>query len=839
MWASTIAALLLGNADKYASVPDVEIQELIIDTRKIVNASHAVFFALKGANRDGHQFIEIAYRKGIRWFVVQSKIALDQYPQAHFIEVEDTLQALQLVGRHRRLQFTYPVIGITGSNGKTIVKEWLYELLAHCPPYNEMAGPIRSPKSYNSQIGIPLSTWLMQENNTIGIFEAGISKPGEMEKALAIIQPTIGIFTNIGEAHNEGFVTIQDKIEEKLKLFASVEQLVYSKDQEKIQAPLNDFLAEQGKAGHEIKTFTWATQQEADLKVTSIQSERQNTHIKAIFKGSEIAIDIPYLDKAYIENAIHCWAVLLMLGIAQESIQPLMANLQPVAMRLQLAAGINNSTIINDTYNSDYTSLKIAIDFLLQQNAHQQKTLILSDIFEVRQDDERFYERVAQLLAQKQIDRLIGIGEKISKYRVFFEQNENMHSTFFTDTKAFLSQFQAKQFGNETILLKGARSFEFEKIETLLEEKTHKTIMEVDLSAIQNNINVYKSYLKPGVKLMAMVKAFAYGTGSVEIANILQYEGVDYLTVAYLDEGIELRKAGISLPIMVMSPEFGAFDQMISWKIEPEIFSMLSLEQFLRTADQMGVEQYPIHIKLDTGMHRLGFSSADLPELINVLQHTKAVKVQSMFSHLVGSDEAAFDGFTEQQAKLYKEMSSTLIEGLGYKPIRHLCNSAAISRFPDLQYDMVRLGIGMYGVDANPKTQEQLRNVGTLKTTVAQVRSLSAGETVGYSRRGKITKDTTIATVSIGYADGYFRDFGNGNAYMLINGKPVRTLGSVCMDMCMLDVSDVGPVKAGDRVVVFGSDLPLTTLAQWANTIPYEIISSVSQRVKRVYINEA
>lgn len=839
MWASTIVQLLKGNNDQYTNFTDVEIQELIIDTRKIANANHAIFFALKGQNRDGHQFIEIAYRKGIRWFVVQTETENALYSDANFICVPDTLRALQQIGQHRRLQFNYPVIGITGSNGKTIVKEWLYDLLAQCSPYNELAGPVRSPKSYNSQIGIPLSTWLMQESNTIGIFEAGISLPGEMEAAAAIIQPTIGIFTNIGEAHNEGFATIQDKIEEKLKLFASVEYLVYCKDQEKIQAPIAAFVNRQNILGHALKPFTWSVSQDANLKIVSLHSERQNTHIEAIYQGNQIAIDIPYLDKAYIENAIHCWACLLMLGIAQETIQPLMTQLQPVAMRLQLVAGINNSTIINDTYNSDYTSLKIAIDFLLQQNAHQKKTIILSDIFEVRQDDERFYERVAQLLAQKQIDRLVGIGDKMNKYRAFFEQNESMESSFFGDTKAFLSQFQAKQFGNETILLKGARSFEFEKIETLLEEKTHKTIMEVDLSAIQNNINVYKSYLKPGVKMMAMVKAFAYGTGSVEIANVLQYEGVDYLTVAYLDEGIELRKAGISLPIMVMSPEFGAFDQMISWKIEPEIFSMQSLELFLRAADQMGVEQYPIHIKLDTGMHRLGFSTADLPVLLQVLLHTKAVKVQSMFSHLVGSDEASFDGFTEQQAILYRTMSDTLIDGLGYKPICHLCNSAAISRFPDLQFDMVRLGIGMYGVDANPKTQALLRNVGTLKTTVAQVRNLTAGETVGYSRRGKITKDTTIATVSIGYADGYFRDFGNGNAHMLINGKVAPTLGSVCMDMCMLDVSDVGPVKAGDRVVVFGVDLPLTTLANWANTIPYEIISSVSQRVKRVYLNEA
>ncbi|RYD97062.1 MAG: bifunctional UDP-N-acetylmuramoyl-tripeptide:D-alanyl-D-alanine ligase/alanine racemase [Sphingobacteriales bacterium] len=836
---ATIAKLLKVNDNTEFSYPDTEVQELIIDTRKITNAEHALFFALEGALRNGHQFIAAAYQKGIRLFVVSGNIDQNQYPEALFFWVPDVLDALQTIGAHHRASFDYPVIGITGSNGKTIVKEWLYELLAQCHPYNEQAGPVRSPKSYNSQIGIPLSTWLMQANNTIGIFEAGISKPGEMEKAETVIRPGIGIFTNIGDAHNEGFESIEEKIAEKLKLFTHTRQLIYCKDQEKLHKNVIAWLeARNADTLVPLDCFTWSVGSDADLSIRSVTTDGTLTHIEAHYRSQEICIVIPYTDKAYVENAIHCWACLLLLEIAPQHIADLMRNLQPVAMRLQLVEGINNCTIINDTYNSDYTSLKIALDFLNQQKGQQKKVLILSDILEVRQDKEEFYTKVARLIAQKGIDELIAIGPKLSAHQHLFAQYDHFEQSFYKDTRSFLDHFQPKQFNNVTILLKGARSFEFEKIESMLEAKTHKTVLEVDLSAIQNNLRVYQSLLQPGVKLMAMVKAFAYGTGSLEIANVLQYEGIDYLTVAYLDEGIALRKAGITLPVMVMSPEFGAFEQMINWKIEPEIFSMQSLEIFIKAAELMETEAYPIHIKLDTGMHRLGFNEPDIPQLIKILHQTKAISVQSIFSHLAGSDAAGFDDFTQQQAAAYRQMSSALIAELPNQPLRHICNTSAISRFPELQFDMVRMGIGMYGIDPNPAVQKRLQNVATLKTTIAQVREIKAGETVGYSRRGKLTEDSKIATVSIGYADGYFRDFGNGAGYMLVKGKPAATLGAVCMDMCMLNVTDIPEVKGGDRVTVFGADLPVTTLAEWADTIPYEIITSVSQRVKRVYTNE-
>lgn len=838
MWLSTVIRLLQAESSALALDQDQNIQELIIDTRKIANASHALFFALRGPLRDGHQYIHHAYEKGIRFFVVENLPSSDSYAGAIFLKVPNTLKALQSIGKFQRAQFNYPVIGITGSNGKTIVKEWLYQLLSQIPPYNELAGPVRSPKSYNSQIGVPLSTWLMQEHNTIGIFEAGISQPGEMSALAKIIAPTIGIFTNVGDAHTDGFDSKLQKIQEKLRLFQSVRKLIYCRDNENLHQEIQKWQQEQAKHGPAPELYNWSVRDDASLIIKEIRQNGALSLIDATFQGQAVSISIPYTDKAYLENAIHCWVCLLMLGIDHELIRELMSKLVPVAMRLQLVEGINNCTIINDSYNSDFTALKIAIDFLQQQKQHPTKTLILSDILEVGQDSATYYTKVAQLIQQKGINRFIGIGPKMMMHQSLFAQHSGMSCTFFESTELFLQHFDPKTFREETILLKGARPFGFERIKTLLEQKTHKTVLEVDLSAIQHNLRAYKSMLAPGVKLMAMVKAFAYGTGSVEIANLLQFEGVDYLTVAYLDEGIALRRAGISLPIMVMSPEFGAFDQMIQWKIEPEIFSIESLKAFIQAAEQLDTENYPIHIKLDTGMHRLGFEQYMLDELIQTLKQTKAVKVQSIFSHLVGSDEADFDGFTEHQAQSYRSMSEYLMHGLGYKPIRHLCNSAAISRFPELQFDMVRLGIGLYGVDANPMMQQKLKHVATLKTTVAQVRKIAKDDTVGYSRRGKVQKDSKIATVSIGYADGYFRDFGNGNAFMLVNGQPARTLGSVCMDMCMLDVSDIEQVAPGDKVVVFGKDLSITELASWANTIPYEILTSVSQRVKRVYIDE-
>lgn len=832
-------------AERLSDNGDKKITELLIDSRKIINPSQALFIALKGERRDGHDFIKDAYNKGVKNYIVSEPIQTSRFPDANFLLVADTLLSLQQLAIARRNVFKYPVIGITGSNGKTIVKEWLFQLLSDIQPYAQKAGIVRSPKSFNSQIGVPLSVWLMQENNTLGIFEAGISQPDEMERSEKIIRPDIGIFTNIGEAHSEGFLNLRQKVNEKLKLFRHTKDLIYCKDYHDLQEAVLQYKHQVlGNNEQSLSLFTWSYKTEATLRIQAIERISTGSRIRSLYtpqngsEAREIAISIPYTDHAYIENAIHCWCVLLLLGIDDAVISQKMERLQPVAMRLELRQGINDCTIINDTYNSDITSLKIALDFLDQQKQHPHKTLILSDMLQIGKPDSQLYEEVAEMITQKNIQRVICIGPATTKNKATFRKYKKLRSIFFKSTEDFLKKLHLVTFEHEAILLKGARTFRFEKIEKLLEQKIHKTILEINLSAIAHNLNHYRSLLQPQTRLMAMVKAFSYGSGSYEIANLLQFAGVDYLAVAYTDEGVALRKAGITLPIMVMSPEAGSFDRMISWKLEPEIFNLYSLNQFTEIAGTLNVSGYPVHIKLDTGMHRLGFVEKDIEGLITVLSENTAVKVASVFSHLAGSDTALLDEFTQEQAKKFESMSSKLLAALNYKPIRHLTNTAGISRHHPLHYDMVRLGIGLYGIDANKKVQAQLQHISTLKTVVAQIKELSAGETVGYSRNGQVNRASRIATVSIGYADGYFRDFGNGKGYMLVNGKPAPVLGNVCMDMCMLDITDIDNVQEGDEVIVFGPQLPVTRLAEWSSTIPYEIMTSVSQRVKRVYVNE-
>lgn len=810
-----------------------EVDELLIDSRKIANADSALFVAIKGNHRDGHQFIADAYQKGVRVFLISETIEQGLYPYAAFLKVNDTLVALQQLAAYHRNQFHFPVIGITGSNGKTIVKEWLFQLLS--ADYKI----VRSPKSYNSQIGVPLSVWGIEAHHNLGIFEAGISQPGEMNRSEKILHPDIGIFTNIGEAHSEGFMNQRQKINEKLALFRQTKELIYCKDHHELNESIIQYAHQvRNNTDNPLRLFTWSQKSEGTLRIQSLEKGNNVSVIKAMYEEKERTITIPFIDHAYIEDAIHCWCVLLLLKVDDAVIAERMAGLHAVAMRLQLLHGMDNCTIINDTYNSDLTSLQIALDFLEQQRQHPRKTVILSDMLQMGKPDRDLYEEVADLVHQKNIQRIICIGPALYKNKEVFRKHKKMRSIFFKSTDELLKKLHMLTFENEAILLKGARSFRFEKIEKLLEQKIHKTVLEINLTAIQNNLNVYRSLLPPGVKTMAMVKAYSYGSGSYEIANLLQFEGIDYLTVAYVDEGVALRKAGITAPIMVMSPEAAAFDRMISWKLEPEIFSLESLQSFIKIANTFNEQYYPIHIKLDTGMHRLGFMQHELDDLIAELKNNNASKVVSIFSHLAGSDAADFDGFTEEQANSFRQMSQYLKDALGITPLLHLVNSSGITRHPELYFDMVRLGIGMYGFDGSNKIQHQLLHIGTLKTTIAQIKELPKGDTVGYSRKGILTHESKIATVSIGYADGYFRDFGNGVGYMLVNGQPARIIGSVCMDMCMLDISGIENVKVGDEVIVFGKDLPVSTLAEWAKTIPYEILTSISQRVNRIYVNE-
>jgi alanine racemase len=806
---------------------------LLIDSRKLLFPASTLFFTLPGPRRQGSAFVQDLYEKGVRNFIVDDSFTFlpQEFAEANIIQVANVLQALQLLTAHHRSQFLFPVIGITGSNGKTIVKEWLYQLL-----HNDF-NIVRSPKSYNSQIGVPLSLWQMNEQHTLGIIEAGISMPGEMESLEKMIRPGIGIFTNIGEAHSEGFENIAAKVDEKMKLFARCGTVIYCKDEIAIEAAM---LQLQQKS--KVWLFSWGHHTGATLCISSIQVQPFNTVIKAVYNQKNISISIPFTNDAAVKNAITCWCVLLQwqtsipAGRFEDAlIQERMLQLKPVEMRLELKKGINNCSVINDSYSADITSLSIALDFLQQQQQHPGRTVIISDILQSGKTNEQLYLEVAEILQQKNIKRLIGIGIMIKRYSDVFKGIPE--TTFFNSTAEFLQKFPAMHFHNESILLKGARLFEFEQISHLLEEKVHQTVLEIHLNAITHNLNTYQQLMGPGVKLMAMVKAFSYGSGGFEIANLLQFHKVDYLAVAYADEGVELRKAGITMPIMVMNAEEVTYDLLVQHNLEPELFSFGILSTFEDYLIRNGIQYYPVHIKLDTGMRRLGFEQKDIPALCNRLQASAVFKIQSVFSHLAASDSVLHDAFTNEQANIFLAGCEQIQKITGYTFLRHIANTAATHRHKNLQFDMVRLGIGLYGVDADPAIQQQLKNVTTLKTTIAQVKNIKAGESIGYSRKGVAAKDSVIATVRIGYADGYPRLLSNGAGKMWLKNSLVPVIGNVCMDMTMLDVTGVH-AQEGDEVIVFGAALPVSELAAMAQSIPYEILTGISQRVKRVYFEE-
>ena len=822
---SQIASVI--NAVTFQKNGEGNIEHLLLDSRKLLFPSTSLFFALGSQRRNGNQFIKELFNKGVQYYVVDEGLAekeMQQFPSATFLRVPEVLQALQALAAFHRKQFAIPVIGITGSNGKTIVKEWLYQLLQN--DFNI----VRSPKSYNSQIGVPLSVWQMNASHTLGVFEAGISMKAEMERLEKIIKPTIGIFTNIGEAHNEGFENIADKINEKINLFTDTDTVVYCKDEDAVHKALNQLQPKNNPL-----LFNWGHDEDATLCIKTIQVQPFNTVIKAVYNKKKISISIPFTNDAAIKNAITCWCVLLHFNIADELIQGRMLQLKPVEMRLELKQGINNCSLINDSYSADITSLSIALDFLQQQQQHPKRTVIISDILQSGKTNKQLYDEVADILQQKNINRVIGIGSEISKHSDVF--NGIVETVFFNSTAEFIQKFPAMHFYNESILLKGARLFEFEQISHLLEEKVHQTVLEINLNAITHNLNTYQRLLNPGVKLMAMVKAFSYGSGGFEIANLLQFHHVDYLAVAYADEGVELRKAGITLPIMVMNAEEVTYDVLVQHNLEPELFSFGILSTFEDYLMRNGINDYPVHIKLDTGMHRLGFEPKDIEELCSRLKATSVFKIQSVFSHLAASDSALHDEFTHAQAKSFLAGCEQIQKITGYTFLRHIANTSAIHRHKALQFDMIRLGIGLYGVDADTNIQQQLKNVTTLKTTISQIKKIKAGESIGYSRKGVATKDSEIATVRIGYADGYPRLLSNGVGNMLVNGKPAPVIGNVCMDMTMLDITGID-AQEGDEVIVFGAALPVSQMAALAQSIPYEILTGISQRVKRVYFEE-
>ena len=821
--ASIVEGEIINNSNK-----DLAVKDLLFDSRLLVAPENTLFFSLKSHRNDGNKYIDELYDKGVKMFVVEKSDSISEIIEnkndATFIIVDDTLKSLQKTAAFHRDNFNIPVIGITGSNGKTIVKEWLYQILS------PEISVVRSPKSYNSQIGVPMSVWQLNESHDVAIIEAGISRPDEMLNLKQIIKPTIGIFTNIGQAHGKNFGSIDDKIEEKLKLFSEVQTLIYCRDYKDIDDKVKRL---------DINTFTWSRSDgTADVKISSIEKEKDYTTIKAIVNSQQsfVKIVIPFIDDASIENAIHCWVAALMLNIDNDVIARKMEYLSPVAMRMELKSGINNCDIIDDSYNSDFNALTIALDFMNQQHSHKERVVILSDILQSELKEEELYEKIALLLKNKGVNFIVGIGEAISRQKDKFDIKKD----FYKDTKEFLSEYPVESFHNQLILIKGARDFGFEKISKILQEKAHETILEINLNNLVKNMNYYRSKLKRDTKLMVMVKAFAYGSGTFEVSNVLKFHRADYLTVAYADEGIELRRKGIDLPIMVMTPEINTFESIIKNNLEPDIYSFRSLsllEDAIEKLELSPETQIGIHIKLDTGMHRLGFLPDDIDELLSRLKKNKNIVVKSVFSHLAGADTEEFNDFTMKQINAYEAMSSKIVSAFPYKILRHVLNSAGISRFTDYQYDMVRLGIGVYGVAPCEEDRGKLKNVISLKTTIVQIKEYEIGETVGYSRRGVIERKSRIGVVPIGYADGLNRRLGNGAACFYVNGKEAPIIGNICMDMCMIDLTGID-CKEDDTAILFNEDYPIERIADACGTIPYEILTSISHRVNRIYFQE-
>lgn len=792
---------------------------LLTDSRSLCFAEETLFFALKSKRNDGHKYIPDLYERGVRNFVVSDLPQnMDAYTDANFLQTDNPLKALQKLAEKHRAKFDIPVVGITGSNGKTVVKEWIYQLLS---PDHIVT---RSPRSYNSQIGVPLSVWLMNEKTEVAVFEAGISEMNEMEHLQSIIRPTIGILTNIGGAHQENFYSLNDKCMEKLTLFKDCDVVVYDGDNEMISSCVSKCL-------FGAREIAWSkVDNERPLYIESIKKGDTSTTIRYRYLGMPNEYTIPFIDDASVENSLHSLAVALYMMVPAEEITRRMALLEPVAMRLEVKEGKNNCTLINDSYNSDLASLDIALNFMARRSEEmgRKRTLILSDLLETGQSSKFLYRQVADLVKTHGVDRVIGIGTEISEASSRFEVEKH----FFHTTEEFLSSDWLLNLRNEVVLIKGSRSFHFDLITERLELKVHETILEINLNALVDNLNHYRSKLKPDTKMVCMVKASAYGAGSYEIAKTLQDHRVDYLAVAVADEGSELRKAGITSSIIIMNPELTSFKTLFDYKLEPEVYNFHLLNELIKAAEKEGVNNFPIHIKLDTGMHRLGFAPSEVPELIRRLKRQSAVIPRSVFSHLVGSDSTRFDAFTRRQIEMFEQATEELQSAFTHKILRHICNTAGIARYPGAQFDMVRLGVGLYGVD--PFTNRMLHNVSTLKTTILQIRDVPQEETVGYSRKGRLDRDSRIAAIPIGYADGLNRHLGNGRAWCLVNGQRAPYVGNICMDVCMIDVTDID-CKEGDKVIIFGEGLPVTELAEILDTIPYEILTSVSTRVKRVY----
>ena len=805
-------------------------QYLLNDSRQLSSPQRSIFFSIKGLHHDGHQFLDDLYRKGVREFVVEHDALtptlmreLGRMKEAKIWQVEDSILAMQAVAKRHREQYNITVIAITGSNGKTVVKEWLSQLLSN------RFKVVKSPKSYNSQIGVPLSVWQMNETHNLGIFEVGVSRPNEMANLEKVVQPQIGIFTNIGSAHSEFFDDNLQKIREKMLLFQNVKQFIYCADYVDIDKVVqHEFILQNA----DCEMISWSRIANANIKV-DWQTEYQNTKVTLNFPNQTETFDIPFTDEASIENAIHGIVTLWILAYNAVEIQARLQILRPVSMRLELKQGIGNNYLIDDTYNNDLAGLTIALNFLMQQKQRTRKVLILSDLLETGIPEKELYGQIAHLIKQRNLYQFIGVGEVITQNRNLFKHKDN-NIQFFRNTVDFLDSQTLKDLHESVVLVKGARRFGFESIVNRLVQKTHGTVLEINLDAVTHNLNYFRDKVGQQTKIMVMVKAFAYGSGSTEVANLLQFHGVDYLAVAYTDEGVSLRQNGIYLPIMVMNPTENDFEQLIKFSLEPEIYSPKILKQFSEYIDNRNISS-KIHLKLDTGMHRLGFEREQLLALIQTLQSNPNLWISTIFSHLAAADEDKFDEFTRHQVAEFTDMAKQVSDAIGYTPSKHLANSAGIARFPEARLDMVRLGVGLYGLAAKSEDQENLMTVGTLKTVISQIKNVKSSETVGYGRKGELTRDTKIATIAIGYADGFDRRLGRGVGEVLINQHRCKVVGNVCMDMTMVDITEVPYVKEGDEVIIFGNGLTVIELSNKIGTIAYEILTGVSERVKRIF----
>jgi alanine racemase len=788
---------------------------LATDSRKISFPGDTLFFALATPRRNGHAFVADAYGQGVRSFVISEPLDVI-FDEATIITVADTLNALQQLAGWHRMQFKLPVVGITGSNGKTIVKEWLYEML------QDDENIVRSPKSFNSQIGVPLSVWQLHGQATMGVFEAGISQQGEMQKLADIIQPTIGIFTMLGDAHNEGFASPKQKLKEKFLLFQNCSHLICHTDDPDVFGQANAIKG---------KLLDWGKHDNAWVRILKLESADSFTKVRLEAGEKRFELQVPFTDEASIQNAMHASVYLLHRGYDANAINEKLQRLRHLDMRLQWKKGIHGCYLLNDSYSNDFASLLQAFDYLAQQSRNSKRTIILSDLSAPAESEATLYTQLGQLLQSRKIRRFIGVGAAMLRNKHVLQQ-PGMELLLYASTDELLKHFPSIVFQHEDILLKGGRSFELEQIAALLEAQQHQTLLEINLTAMATNLHHYRSLISQGTKMMVMVKAFGYGSGDAEIGRALQFSGIDYLAVAFVDEGVALRQSGVHLPIMVLNTDPASFEYMEQYNLEPEVYSFEFLQTLLQWCRHKGISNNPVHLKIDTGMHRLGFETQSMDELGLELAKQNELVVKSVFTHLVASEDPGEDSFTAQQLQWFDAACTTLRQKLGYSFLQHAANTAAISRHPVAHFDMVRLGVGLYGGSAG------LLPVMQLVTTVSQVKKVSAGETVGYGRQARLHRDSIIATVRIGYADGYSRRLGDGVGAMHIRGKRAQVVGRVCMDMTMLDVTDIPGVQAGDRVQVFGTHISIQEVAQWCGTIPYEIMTGISQRVKRVYIEE-